>query len=101
MDGGHLLLKVLGEGGVSVGSTRTAVVVFRLTVPCGEAAWWSGEQTASARGERDAHGSERVARVGVRPDPAMVMRFIDEHSGRFAVALLLRVPGIGESTYYA
>src|SRR5689334_13137887 len=29
------------------------------------------------------------------------MRFVDEHSGRFAVALLLRVLGIGESTYYA
>jgi hypothetical protein len=28
------------------------------------------------------------------------MRFVDEHSGRFAVALLLRVLGIGESTYY-
>src|SRR4029450_14147347 len=28
------------------------------------------------------------------------MRFIEEHSGRFAVALLLRVLGIGESTYY-
>jgi hypothetical protein len=28
------------------------------------------------------------------------MRFIDEHSHRFAVALLLRVLGIGESTYY-
>jgi putative transposase len=29
------------------------------------------------------------------------MRFISEHSDRFAVALLLRVLGIGESTYYA
>jgi putative transposase len=28
------------------------------------------------------------------------MRFVDEHSGRFAVALLLRVLGIAESTYY-
>jgi putative transposase len=29
------------------------------------------------------------------------MRFIDEHCDQFAVALLLRVLGIGESTYYA
>jgi hypothetical protein len=29
------------------------------------------------------------------------MRFVDEHSDRFAVALLLRVLQIGESTYYA
>jgi len=29
------------------------------------------------------------------------MTFISEHSDRFAVALLLRVLGIGESTYYA
>jgi putative transposase len=28
------------------------------------------------------------------------MRFIDEHRGQFAVALLLRVLGIDESTYY-
>src|SRR3954452_13690750 len=28
------------------------------------------------------------------------MRFVDEHSGRFAVALLLRVLNIAESTYY-
>src|SRR3982751_665886 len=28
------------------------------------------------------------------------MRFIDEHRGRFAVALLLRVLNIAESTYY-
>jgi transposase InsO family protein len=28
------------------------------------------------------------------------MRFVDEHRDRFAVALLLRVLGIGESTYY-
>jgi transposase InsO family protein len=28
------------------------------------------------------------------------MTFIDEHSDRFAVALLLRVLQIGESTYY-
>jgi putative transposase len=28
------------------------------------------------------------------------MRFVDEHSHRFAVALLLRVLGVGESTYY-
>jgi putative transposase len=28
------------------------------------------------------------------------MRFIDEHRGQFAVALLLRVVGIGECTYY-
>ena len=28
------------------------------------------------------------------------MRFIDEHRDRFAVALLLRVLGIEESTYY-
>ena len=28
------------------------------------------------------------------------MRFIDEHRDRFAVALLLRVLGIAESTYY-
>jgi hypothetical protein len=29
------------------------------------------------------------------------MRFVDEHRDRFAVALLLRVLQIGESTYYA
>jgi hypothetical protein len=29
------------------------------------------------------------------------MTFIDEHRDRFAVALLLRVLQIGESTYYA
>ena len=29
------------------------------------------------------------------------MRFVDEHSSRFAVALLLRVLNIAESTYYA
>ncbi|WP_123678065.1 IS3 family transposase [Couchioplanes caeruleus] len=28
------------------------------------------------------------------------MRFVDEHRGRYVVALLLRVPGVSESTYY-
>ncbi|MDI6105881.1 universal stress protein, partial [Actinoplanes sp. NEAU-A12] len=38
---------------------------------------------------------EQLFRVGARPDPATVMRFIDEHRDRFAVALLLRVLNIG------
>jgi hypothetical protein len=43
---------------------------------------------------------QHVFRPGVRPDPAAVMRFIDEHRGQFAVAVLLRVLDIAESTYY-
>ena len=39
----------------------------------------AGERGA-APGQRDLEGGERVFRVGARPDPATVMRFIDEHS---------------------
>src|SRR2546429_6826713 len=35
-----------------------------------------------------------------RSDPAAVMRFVDEHRDRYAVALLLRVLQITPSTYY-
>ncbi|GIF09834.1 transposase [Actinoplanes siamensis] len=59
------------------------------------------ENAGVAPGERNPEGRERVFRLGARPDPATVLTFINEQSGRFAVALLLRVLQIGESTYYA
>jgi putative transposase len=36
----------------------------------------------------------------VRPDPATVLRFVDEHQDRYAVALLLRVLDVASSNYY-
>jgi transposase len=45
-------------------------------------------------------GRQQLFRAGARPDPASVMRFVDEHRDRYAVALLLRVLDVTPSTSY-
>jgi hypothetical protein len=59
-----------------------------------------GKRTSSCGGSTSSSRPWARFCLGVRPDPATVMRFVDEHRDRYAVALLLRVLGIAESVYY-
>jgi hypothetical protein len=63
-----------------------------------------GEQAAAQTGGRVGAGQrhpsfcECVFRLGARPDPEVIVRFVKD--SRYPVELVLRVLGIASSTYY-